>query len=171
MDTGARTSALHATDLEELELDGVPSVRFLIQCEKHPKRPPTEVTIPVADKRQVRDSGGREEVRPVVVAEVEVRGYRERIEVTLTQRDDMEFNMLLGRRGIAGRFFVDPELSYVGGNPPPSRARKARSRPSKAAKTHSRKSAAAARSKAGLETKSPKRKRATKPKASGRSKS
>lgn len=131
VDTGARTSALHAIDLEEVDVDGVPSVRFLVQCERYPKRPPSSITLPVTDNRQVRDSSGNEELRSVVVAEVEVRGYRKKIEVTLTRRDDMEFNMLLGRRGIAGRFFVDPQLSYLGGDPPARRRQRARTGGSK----------------------------------------
>ena len=146
VDTGARTSALHATDLEEVEVDGVPGVRFLVQCERDPDRPPVSVTLPVADRRQVRDSGGREEMRPVVVAAVEVRGYRGPIEVTLTRRDDMEFNMLLGRRGISGRFFVDPELAYIGGDPPPRRRKPAK-------KKTSRKTNAAAKKKASSKAK------------------
>lgn len=119
VDTGARTSALHATDLEEdLDDDGASVVRFNVLCELRPRRRPVTVTLPVIDKRLVRDSSGREELRPVVLAEVEVRGQRWEIEVTLTRRDDMEFNMLLGRRGIRGRFVVDPGKTYLGGDPP-----------------------------------------------------
>jgi len=127
VDTGARTSALHADDLEELDVDGTKTVRFSLKCEHGRGDRTCWVTVPIVDIRPVRDSGGKEELRPVVLAEVEVRGERWQIEVTLTRRDDMEFNMLLGRRGIAGRFVVDPERSYVGGDPP-VRERRGRTR-------------------------------------------
>ncbi|MDH3222418.1 MAG: RimK/LysX family protein [Gemmatimonadota bacterium] len=124
VDTGARTSALHATDLEEeVDDDGIAVVRFKVLCERRPRRKPVTVSLPVIDKRFVRDSSGREELRPVVLAEIEVCGQRWKIEITLTRRDDMEFNMLLGRRGIRRRFLVDPGRVYLGGDPPPSEGR------------------------------------------------
>ncbi len=128
VDTGARTSALHATDLEEeIDDDGTAVVRFKVPCERRPRRKPVTVTLPVIDRRFVRDSSGREELRPVVVTEVEVCGQRWEIEITLTRRDDMEFNMLLGRRGIRRRFVVDPGRAYLGGDPPRSKGRGRRS--------------------------------------------
>lgn len=124
VDTGARTSALHAINVRDFEVDGAPWVRFAVQCEHKSKTKEVTVELPLIERRPVRDSGGREEVRPVVVTAVEMGGERWRIELTLTRRDDMEFNMLLGRRAVQGRFLIDPKRVYVLGEPGTSETRK-----------------------------------------------
>lgn len=113
IDTGARTSALHAFHLEAFERDGRDWVRFKI----HPKQKRTDVEAvceaPVIDRRVVSDSGGHKEERYVIETLVELPELRWRIEVTLTARDDMRFRMLLGRTALKGRMLVDPSRSYV----------------------------------------------------------
>jgi hypothetical protein len=115
VDTGARTSSLHAFDLERFERDGRPMVRF----EAHPLQRDASERIPVeaelVDRRSVRTSGGESTMRPVVATEVELMGRRWTIELTLIRRDPMGFRMLLGRQAIRGRFLVDPGRSYLGG--------------------------------------------------------
>ncbi|MGM0575356.1 MAG: ATP-dependent zinc protease [Myxococcota bacterium] len=121
-DTGARTSALHAFDLVHFERDGRPMVRFDV----HPiqRDATTSVTAEAEqiDVRPVRNSGGREEHRPVIATDIELRGQRWRVEITLTRRDLMGFRMLLGREAVRGRFLVDPGRSYLAGVPPEVRA-------------------------------------------------
>ena len=117
VDTGARTSALHATGLKESLVDGVPHVRFTVHCELEGSTRDVDIELPLVDKRPVKDSGGREEIRPVVSARVELGLEKWPIELTLTRRDDMEFNMLLGRRAVSGRFVIDPEEAFVQGLP------------------------------------------------------
>ena len=117
VDTGARTSALHATGLKEFLVDGVPHVRFTVHCELDGSTRDVDIELPLVEKRPVKDSGGREEIRPVVSARVEVGLEKWPIELTLTRRDDMEFNMLLGRRAVSGRFVIDPEEAFVQGLP------------------------------------------------------
>lgn len=117
IDTGARTSSLHAFGLERFQRDGREMVRF----EAHPLQRDTTVRIPVeaelVDRRSVRSSTGAETVRPVIETEVTLLGQRWPIELSLIRRDLMGFRMLLGRQAIRGRFVVDPGRSFLGGKP------------------------------------------------------
>ena len=112
VDTGARTSSLHAFDLREIERDGTTFVRFVIHPEQRRSEPEIAAELPLLTRRPVRDSGGRVESRPVVLTTVELAGQRWSIELTLTRRDAMGFRMLLGRQAIRGRFVVDPGGSF-----------------------------------------------------------
>lgn len=118
VDTGARTSSLHAFDLREVVRDGQAYVRFVIHPEQRRSEPAIEVELPLVTRRPVRDSGGREESRPVVVTTIELLGRTWPIELTLTRRDAMGFRMLLGRQAIRGRFVVDPGSSFRAGRRP-----------------------------------------------------
>ena len=115
VDTGARTSSLHAFDLQEVDRDGTTYVRFVIHPEQRRSKPAMEVELPLVARRSVRDSGGKVESRPVVVTTIELSGQSWPIELTLTRRDAMGFRMLLGRQAIRGRFVVDPGSSFHGG--------------------------------------------------------
>jgi hypothetical protein len=125
VDTGARTSCLHAFFVEPFELDSVQWVRFGI----HPRQGNTSKEIyceaPVKDRRVVRDSGGHEELRYVIETPIAIGDQRFPVEVTLTDRDTMKFRVLLGRSGIDKQYVVDPARSYVQGRQKPRAPRQA----------------------------------------------
>ncbi len=117
VDTGARTSALHAFEVEEYFEDGVMMVRFAM----HPLQKRQDIVIncraPVVDERLVCDSGGHRERRYVIRTPVQLGAHQWPIEITLTNRDTMLFRMLLGRTALAGRFLVQADASYLLGHP------------------------------------------------------
>lgn len=118
VDTGARTSALHAFEIEELADGGAQRVRFKMHPLQRDNATVVECEAEVIDRRLVRDSGGHRELRWVIAAEVVLGPHRWPAEFTLTSRDDMLFRMLLGRTAIAGKAAVDPARSYLVGKRP-----------------------------------------------------
>lgn len=113
VDTGARTSALHAFSLEAFEEQGRQRVRFLMHPVQRDTTTVVECRADVVDRRQVTDSGGHREMRWVIQTPVQAGDQCFSIEMTLTERDSMMFRMLLGRTALKGRFLVDPARSYL----------------------------------------------------------
>ncbi|HVM40121.1 MAG TPA: RimK/LysX family protein [Acidimicrobiia bacterium] len=119
IDTGARSSTLHAFEIEEFERDGAFWVAFTVHPVQRSTRSSVRAEAPLLERRWVRNSGGKEQLRPVIVTTVSLREERWPIELTLTKRDAMGFRMLLGRQAIRGRFIVDAGRSYLAGRPTP----------------------------------------------------
>jgi hypothetical protein len=115
IDTGARTSALHAFLIEPYSRAGTEMVRFLIHPMQRNLNFQVECHTPIHDYREVTDSGGHREMRYVIQSTVVINELHWPIEMTLTNRDTMRFRMLLGRRAMENRFVVDPGASYVNG--------------------------------------------------------
>ena len=115
VDTGARTSSLHADDVEEFERKGLTYVRFKVHPEQRTRREEIAVEALLKDRRYVRPSTGKRELRPVVVTTIQLLEQRFAIELTLTSRDAMGFRMLLGRQAVRDRFVVDPGRSFLNG--------------------------------------------------------
>jgi len=118
VDTGARTSALHAFDIETVEREGVVRARFAIHPWQDSSADAVVVEAPLLERRHVRSSSGTAHERPVVMTTISLAGQLVPVEMTLTRRDEMGFRMLIGRQALRRRFIVDPARSYLGGRPP-----------------------------------------------------
>lgn len=127
VDTGARTSALHAFSIQNYSEDGLDKVEFQIHPLQRDNDTIATCTADVLDKRIVTDSGGHKEERFVIATLMSIGSYSWTIEMTLTARDDMLFRMLLGRTAIKGRARVDPSRSYLIGKKKRRKKRKSRS--------------------------------------------
>jgi hypothetical protein len=118
IDTGARTSALHAFDVVSFRKRGADYVRFKI----HPLQRDSKTVVmheaELVEQRWVKSSSGHRKLRPVVVEQIQLMGQTWEIELTLTNRDEMGFRMLLGREAIRNRFVVDPGRSFLAGKKP-----------------------------------------------------
>lgn len=116
LDTGARSSALHAFDIDE-SADGE-RVRFKVRPWQRSMEDIVEVECAVHDRRSVRSSSGHTEHRIVVLLDVELGGHRVVAETTLSQRDQMDFRMLIGREALRQGFLVNPRKSFITGRAP-----------------------------------------------------
>ena len=113
VDTGARTSALHAFELDTFSRAGTLWARFRVHPDQFDRSRVVTCEAAVIDQRMVADSGGHREKRYVIETPVSLAGRSWPIEVTLTDRDTMRFRMLLGRTALKGRFRVDPGKSFL----------------------------------------------------------
>ncbi|HET9033145.1 MAG TPA: RimK/LysX family protein [Dokdonella sp.] len=115
LDTGARTSALHAVDIIYIKHRSAIWVEFdlpdIDQSRTHRFR------LPLAEHRSVKSSIGSSQIRPVILLELSMAGQTWSTEVTLTDRSDMELPMLIGRSALKGRFVVDPARTRLAGHP------------------------------------------------------
>ena len=113
VDTGARTSALHAFSLKLFHANGRDQVTFEIHPLQHNTDTIVSCTANVIDRRPVTDSGGHTEERLVIMTPVVIAGHVLPIEITLTERENMLFRMLLGRSALRKQFIVNPARSFV----------------------------------------------------------
>lgn len=109
-DTGAKTSSLHATDIQAIGNDQV-SFNVHIGSPKTHHIQPCQAQM--VGHRTVRNPGGRTEERPVISTLIEIGGRQWPIEISLTNRKDMRYRMLLGRSAMAKRCLVDPGHTYL----------------------------------------------------------
>ena len=113
IDTGARSSTLHAFHIEGFQRGGREMVRFQV----HPYQRDNYYTVTaeaeLVEWRHIRNSGGQWQLRPVIHTAIELGGRQWHIELTLTNRDLMGFRMLVGRQALRRRFLVNPGRSYL----------------------------------------------------------
>lgn len=112
-DTGARTSAIHALNIEPITRDGIPWIRFGVPPIQRLDRLIITCEAPVADQRKVTDSGGHTETRYVIATRLQIGELSKPIELTLTERTAMRFRMLLGRTALTPELIVNPGKSYL----------------------------------------------------------
>jgi hypothetical protein len=124
VDTGARSSSLHAESIELIQLRGEIAVRFIVLPLQRSRLKPVPCQAPLYDERYVKSSNGSRELRPVIRTAVFWGGQSWEVDVTLTSRDLMGFRMLLGREAIRRRYLVDTGRSYFGGRPPPPKKKR-----------------------------------------------
>ncbi|MCI0401633.1 MAG: RimK/LysX family protein [Gammaproteobacteria bacterium] len=117
VDTGARTSALHAFYLQRFTRDRRELVKFGVHPFQNRSDREIECVAEVLDEREVTDSGGHPEKRLVIKTPINIGMQQWSVELTLTDRDTMQFRMLLGRTAMDGRFIVDPSQSFLMGRP------------------------------------------------------
>lgn len=112
IDTGAKTSSLHAFEIRLVRRGGKPYVRFQV----HPIQKNLEIVVscraPLIDRRYVTDSGGHKELRYVIHTTIQMGQDRKVIELTLTNRESMKYRMLIGREALK-QFYIDPSQSYL----------------------------------------------------------
>jgi hypothetical protein len=113
LDTGARTSALHAFSVERFEDRGIAKVRLGIHSRRGAKGKAHWCEAEVIDERWVTNSGGLKEKRLVIRTLVMLGPLGWPVEISIADRDTLRFRMLLGRSAMQGRLLVDPAASYL----------------------------------------------------------
>jgi len=113
IDTGARSSSLHAYDMKRFRRRGVSMIRFKVHPIQREFRTVVEAEAELIDLRKVRSSSGVQTLRPVIATPLELGGRSWNIEVTLVRRDEMGFRMLLGRQALRKHLLVDPGRSFI----------------------------------------------------------
>ncbi len=111
IDTGARTSSLHATILEEFERDGERYVRFAVDFAGQQVRQVCEAVH--IDMRGITSSNGETQLRRIIKTPLKIGATRFRAEISLADRSDMRFPMLIGRSSLRRRFVVDSGHSWL----------------------------------------------------------
>ena len=117
IDTGARSSSLHAVSLKYLTSDGKKRLRFAVHPLQRSAKETYWAEADILEFREIRSSNGHISRRPVIVTELQMGELRWPIELTLANRDEMGFRMLLGREALRGRCLIDPGKSFYLGQP------------------------------------------------------
>ncbi|MBT8471502.1 MAG: RimK/LysX family protein [Marinicaulis sp.] len=113
IDTGAKSSAIHAFGIREFKIDGVDHVEFDVHPVQRRKNPSISCVAKVHDIRTIRSSNGAEEDRYLIKTPLNMDGRRWMIDLTLANRDSMGFRLLLGRDALRRKFLIDPGKSFL----------------------------------------------------------
>lgn len=113
IDTGARSSALHAFKIEEFKLNNKLMIRFQIHPFQKDNKKIVTAEAELLEYRHIKSSNGHTQNRPVILTTAQLGQQKWQIELTLTNRDVMGFRMLLGRQALRHRFLIDPGKSFL----------------------------------------------------------
>ncbi|MCC3305084.1 ATP-dependent zinc protease [Sneathiella sp. HT1-7] len=113
IDSGARTSAVHAVDIQTFTERGAPHVSFVLYPVQRRREPAVKCIAEVRDEREIMSSTGHRHPRYVIEIDVCLGGTTWPIEVTLADRALMGFRLLLGRQALKGGFWIDPSRSFI----------------------------------------------------------
>ena len=113
VDTGAATSSLHVDNIEEFEVDDALWIRFDIHPDIHNVDRVVRREVKVEAKKRVKSSTATREKRYVIVTPIIMDSVQWEIQLTLTDRSEMTYLMLLGREAMSGHFLVDPEHDFL----------------------------------------------------------
>ena len=117
IDTGAKTSAIHAYRIRETAREGRPTVEFYLHPVQKQRWPEVFCSAPIHDRRIVRSSNGAEQERIVIPTRLRLGRRIRTIELTLANRDDMGFRLLIGRDALGKNVIIHPSRSYMLGRP------------------------------------------------------
>lgn len=115
IDTGAQTSSLHAFNARRFNKDDEDWVRFKVHPQKRRRRPEILCEAKIIDIRSIVSSNGARERRLVIATTLQLGPFQRKIEITLANRDEMGYRMLVGREALRKMFIVDPGSSYTFG--------------------------------------------------------
>jgi len=113
VDTGAQTSSLHVDNLKQILIDGKPGVSFDIHPDTHDVNCLVHCEALINDIRKVKSSNGVSEQRFVIKTQAILGDLSWPIKITLTDRSDMTYLMLLGREALADKFYIDPAKVFL----------------------------------------------------------
>lgn len=119
IDTGAKSSAIHAFRVSVSESADGPWVEFALHPRRRRKKPEIFCRAPLIDTRLIKSSNGQTEERFVINTPLRMGDQIWPIELTLTNRDAMGYRLLVGRDALARRFMIKPDASYLLGKKPP----------------------------------------------------
>ena len=116
IDTGAKTSAMHSEDLRFYRIKGQEWVEFKVYPTKKTNQSAILCKAPILEYRSISDSGGRREVRPIIVIDISINNLKVPIDLSLTNRATMSFDLLIGRDAIKKmKMLVNPSKSFIQG--------------------------------------------------------
>ena len=113
VDTGARTTAIHAFKIKPFTKDNEDWVRFKIHSRQRRRKPEFQCEAKVVDIRTVTSSNGQRERRVFIKTRMKVGPYLFPVEMSLANRDELGFRMLIGRSALKKRFIIDSASSYT----------------------------------------------------------
>lgn len=116
VDTGAKTSSLHVDDIEKERRDGKLGVAFTLHPDMYDVDKVTRCWAPICDVRRIKSSNGAVDQRLIIKTKMVISTVEKQIEITLSNRSDMSYLMLLGREGIGEDFLVDASTTFLVSN-------------------------------------------------------